>query len=58
MQCCPFFLLDNLLSVVLALGHRCDMVGKLANPGAEIFDKVFVDPEEEEDFSFLGKSRP
>lgn len=34
------------------------MVGKLANPGAEIFDEVFVDLEKEKDLSLFRKSGP
>lgn len=58
MQCRPLFLLDDPLSIVLTLGHGCDMVGKFTNSGAEVLDKILVDLEKEEDFSLLWKSGP
>lgn len=34
------------------------MMGKFANPSAEVFDQVLVDLEKEENLSFLWETRP
>ncbi len=58
MQGSMFFLLDNPLSVILALRHRSNQVRKFADVGTEFLKTTLLDLEEVEDFSFLGETGP